>query len=198
MTRYFAVIVFTLALLRGGPASAVSFEWSFATDPGGTLTGTVGETVGWGYFLTNLDDGRWLELAGVEVPVPADPPIASIVSLGDLRIAGPGEVLHVEYDGFNGLASAELLASGTDSFPANPLFFFSIRVNWWDVDPLAAGPSDAPVGDDSIEVGASLEVANAESVRVPEPSDVILLALGLGLLAVMPRLMPHIARGGRK
>lgn len=189
MKRYFAVTLLALALARGEPATAAPL-WTFDTIPAdGALSGSVGDTVGWGYVVTN-DDSRFLQFDGLSSPTSS---LASLTDLFDFPTLAPFSSLTVPYSaGTAGLAEALLLSAGTED---DPLFKFTVTASFYEDSPLA-DPSQSPLETASLDAGASLTVRDA--VQVPEPPAVILLALGIGLLAVTRRLIPHTDRGGRQ
>jgi hypothetical protein len=161
------------AVAMSNPAAAAPFTFTFDTIPvDGALTAAPGQTVGWGYTITNEDPANWLELLALD----HDPFVSGTPnSLFDFPILAPGASVTVPYDF---LLPAGLFEFTLDPGAPNGLVNagrFVLTGDFWDDDPLGAGN---PLGEQRM-VSAPYSVT-----AVPEPASVVLLGTGAaGLLA---------------
>jgi hypothetical protein len=141
------------------PAATVDFALLPAD---GTIYGTAGSTIGWGFSVTNNSAGQWL----VFVNLNSDPFVSAIPSvLFDFPILSPGQTLTEDYAPGQGLMELQLSSflPGTVVNSGQ----FRLDAEWWDGDPLAGGSLVA-------EADPIVSPYRAVASSVPEPSTAVL------------------------
>lgn len=166
-----------LLLLWAGAAWAG--PWSLSTLPSdGHVAGAPGETVGWGYEITNDDIENSLLVTGLSADAfQSGTPDAFIF---DFPAVAPGATVTIAFDpvGFWGLyaftwdvdAPAGAVNAGT----------FVASAEWYDADPFDGGNVLAVAADASAPYSVSLE---SPPVPVPEPGSVAVFLPALVMLA---------------
>lgn len=165
-----ACAVMLTATARGGTI------WNFELQPsGGTIVGEAGSTTGWGYRIINPDPTDWLMLTGLN----ADPfQHATVESLFDFPILGPGATVQVPFDGTNGLYKLTWNASAPMGYTNTGTF--TLSADWYTGDPLGTG---ALIG------AASAHTADYTAISgVPEPASYTYVLIA-ALLAVFHRCL---------
>jgi hypothetical protein len=165
----------TLLLLLVGlgltPHAASASTFTFDTLPAtGILSGAAGDTLGFGYTLTNLSATDWLVITSLDAGVFLDG--SADASLFDFPVLAPGASLVVPFVA----GSAGLFAFTWD--PAAPLGasnagVFTLGGEWWSDDPAAAGSF----------LALATPASATYQLVVPEPPIAALLAaacVGLG------------------
>lgn len=165
-------------------AHALPFTYTFdLLPPGGVVSGTPGQLVGWGYSLANTDTVNWF--------VPTQLSAASL-ALGspdagyfDFPILAPGVAVSVA---FNPVAGQGLF--GLQLHPGvlpgqSESGQFTLAGEWWSGDPLGGGvmlqPGNSALAPFMVQVTGG---------ATPEPATLALLLSGLVWLVVRPPLMP--------
>ena len=178
ITRKLMGLAAALVLAAGAWATpdAVTFE---TTPPGGTLApSNGGQTVGWGYTITNLSQ-YWFEATGLSSSgwTYADPlPNGDIF---DYPILAPGNVTPT--------TASQTWVSGTTglfeiqwhtglAYNTQESGFFTLSGAFYDANPLTGGNF----------VMAAPEVSTLYSASAPEPFSLLLFATGFGV-AVLAR-----------
>jgi hypothetical protein len=145
----------------------------------GNVAGPPGSTVGWGYSITNNSDTDWF--------VPTDLNTDSSFSNGtptllfDFPDLAPDTTAAETFDPVNFIGLYELLwdpsAPGGSVNSGN----FVLSGEWWDGDPLNGGNFIADAIDTSAPYSATV---SSISSSTPEPSGVVMMLAGLGLLVL--------------
>jgi hypothetical protein len=159
--------------LCGRTASAASFE--FDTIPAdGLVEGLPGDTVGWGYSITNTSQTFWLWLTDVS----ADPVLHGTLDTSpfDFPALAPMATVVQPFDA--GVPSG--LASFTWDATAPPglvnVGVFQLEGGFYDSDPFQGGLFvEAAV---AATAGYSVTAQTVAAVPVPEPSTLLLVASG--------------------
>lgn len=154
--------------------------------PDGTIEGTPGSTIGWGYTLGN-DTGLWLEVTGLT----SDPFQHAMpdASLFDYPILAPFTTLRVPYDpaAFAGLFQITWDPTAPDGF--TNIGVFTLSSAFWDADPFLGG---------NFEVAADQTAAYTATVTavsdVPEPASLVITSTGLALAGMLRRRRVFLSR----
>jgi hypothetical protein len=170
------VLTSMLLLCRVLPAEAAPF--TFDTIPaGGTVPAMPGDTVGWGYEITNTTPSLWLVLTSINASsfthgVPDS-------SIFDFPIVGPGMTATQPYDPVNGLGLFQFTWDvGAFGFANSGTFDLSADV--WPSDPSQGG---SPIANLTLSAPyLTLTPAANPGGAVPEPGTLVGLATGLALL----------------
>lgn len=173
-----------LQLLAAAAASllATAAQAALLTVSPAALSGHPGDTVGWGFSLTNDDAANYLLVTGTEF-LPA--PLSGFGSYADLlgtrwTVLAPGASLSEAYDallgtGFGAFSLADSAEGGLAGDLTLHYALFSVSP-----DDLAFNPdTDLVTADGSATAGASVE-------RLPEPASWALVGLA-GLAAGVSR-----------
>ncbi len=173
-----SVVALALTLSLGaGPARALGF--TFDTLPAdGEIVAAAGETVGFGYQITNTSLDRWLVLAALDAGVFGQG--TPDAGLFDFPILAPGTSITVPYDGSSGLFAFTWSPFAPAGFVNQGLF--TLAADWFDADPFSDG-THLEAADDA---SASYRLA-----VVPEPGTGLLLGIGLAAMAVRCRRSAH-------
>lgn len=167
-----------LVLLWTASAHAIS-DWSFTLlPPDGAISGPPGSTIGWGYSITNPDPFDWLVLAGIS----ADPFLHASPNSGvfDFPIVGPSTGASVAYlPSVAGLYELTWDATAPVGFINSGTFV--LTADWYDGDPFAGG-TFLETGERRASYSATVAAA-----AVPEPSALLLLAVGMVALGIFRR-----------
>jgi hypothetical protein len=161
--------LFLIAVLLFAAVPAWTAEiHTFSLLPGdGSIAGTPGETVGWGYSIENQSTTHWLVTSGL---APGAFQFGTPDLIFDFPILAPGSIVTAPFDaaaltGLLGLtwdASAPLGAVESGSF--------LLSAEWWNGDPLSGG---------QFAFSASPLNQPYDATVVPEPGTGALLALPL-------------------
>jgi len=161
--------------------------WSFDTIPsGGAISGAPGQTVGWGYTITNSDLTDWLVITALDAPpfLSADP---NPVGIFDFPIVPPNTTVNVPYvPGTAGLYEVTVKTAPPVTFEAG---LFTLTADWFDGDPSL--DSDIVFSEDSRQASFSLTVSSAPPPSIPEPPTWLLLVAGLVFLGSRVPIHPH-------
>lgn len=164
----FACLSFPLA------ADSISFT---ALPPGGSVSGPAGSTVGWGYSITNNSAADWFVSTGLN-------PDSSFLGGTPTLLFGfpdvaPGATAMETFDPVNGIGLYEfawdLSAPAKDTNSGN----FVLSGQWWGGDPVNGGNFIANAVDTSAAYSATV---SSNSSSAPEPSSVVMMWGGLGIL----------------
>lgn len=166
-------ILAVIALLWASPASGASFD--FDTVPAdGSLAAAPGDTVGWGYTITNTSDTLWLVLINLS----ADPVQQGLLDTGlfDFPVLAPLATVTQAFDAPNllGLARFTWDLGAPDGF--SNVGMFQLEGEFYSDDPFRGGQF--------VELADSATAAYAVTLQggsavVPEPSTLALLMVGL-------------------
>lgn len=173
-----AILVF-LAL----PVPAVTLQLS---PFGGAINGLPGDTVGWGFTLTN-DSPNWLTVTSSALTFETNPLLGVYSDLIGLQ-GGPVPFFALTpfsnwsqtFDGISEGAGAYAISAGATLFAQNTGDLL-VNFDFFDNDPLTVGVQIA-----SASVAADFTVNVSPPATVPEPSTLGLMLLGAG--AVWSRL----------
>jgi len=182
MIRPVALILIALcAFLWIQPARAGTIVnqdvYTFNTIPtNGSISGSPGQTIGWGYTISNDSPTRWLNVTGLDAGTFLHASAGAWIF--DFPILGPMASVTVPYDGLLLLGLYEL----TWDLSAPPGFVnagdFQILAEWWTGDPFGGGTFIENAPDAFQPYSAAV---------VPEPSVLVLLAAGLLVVVAMRR-----------
>jgi hypothetical protein len=176
---------FTAALLISTTAlPADSFQFSLVPE-NGSVAGSPGTSVGWGYSITNQSSADWL----VTTDLTADPFLHGTPTLlFDFPTIAPGQTITEPFDANTAAGLYELTwdSGAPDGFVNTGSFVLSAQ--WWDGDPLSGGAEIAAAPDASAAYSAT---ASAVVNNAPEPSA--WLMVGSGLIVLM-RLRRRLKR----
>jgi hypothetical protein len=172
MNRLGIFLCFSLIVLK--PISSYADTWTASLFPGAAISAPAGQTVGWGYQITNNSTSQWLVLENLtENPFQN---VTSLDSVFDFPILAPGQSIMESYvQGNSGLLGVTWAANAPDYYVNSGNFVLS--ADWYSGDPFAGG-SDA---------GAAAQQTLSYTVQVtpsssPEPEMVKLLLSGIALL----------------
>lgn len=182
MRNTFVSIMLVVALIFVSQQVYALPDWSFSTIPSdGTINGKPGDTIGWGYGISNLDTSNWLVISGISVgsfqsATPND-------SIFDYPILAPLSSVIVPYDGTNGLYQITWDLSAPMGLVN--IGSFTLTAEFYDGDPLAGGNFVDFAADQSVNYSAKVE--NPSVNPVPEPSTILLLGGGLAGILFLRR-----------
>jgi hypothetical protein len=170
----FALNAICATILMG--CQPLAADYIFALDPvDGKVSGNLGQTIGWGYRLTNLSGTDWL------MPTSLDAGLFSH-STPELwfgfPILPPGTEVHVPFDLFN---AQGLLAITWDPGAPNGSTEqgeFLLQAEWWSGDPFGNGAYLQGADPTSVAYEARLGSAVPEPATSAMAAIAILLALG--------------------
>ena len=176
--------VATLALCE--TAQAAPLTWTFDTIPsGGAISGAPGQTVGWGYSISNLDPSNWLVVNSLTASsfISADP---NPLGIFDFPIVAPSTTVTTPYQqGIAGLYEVTVKLVPPVSFESG---LFTVIADWFDGDPSDV-ESVVVLSDQTKEAGYSLTISQP-AASVPGPSTWLLLVAGAGVLAFLQTYIP--------
>jgi hypothetical protein len=162
--------------------------FAFTTIPAsGTVIGGPGSTVGWGYSITNLSSTNWLMItalgAGTFLLGTPD------ASLFNFPILEPGATVIVNYvAGLSGLFEFSWDLTAPDGLENIGTFLLSGE--FWNGDPFGGGTFVDFATDQSAPYIARVSSPSS----VPEPSGLILLALGLAAVLLGREYVSYFGR----
>ncbi len=173
-------------------ATAATADTILLLKPGGALTGLPGETVGWGFTITNTND--YLVVVATQFctgvyGAACENPVGTYTDFSPYFLAGPGSETfsqEFDYEAGAGLGSFRI-NSGTipGDFVAGTLFVqYDLYGDPYDGASLIAPPDGEPR---LLSAPASVGVASGGPATVPEPSSVVLLAACLLAAALAAR-----------
>ena len=166
-----------VAVLMFAPAARAD-PWTFSLDPStGAILGAPGETIGWGYSVTNQSETNWLLLSALS----ADPFFNATpdASLFDLPAIAPGATFSLAFTaGSTGLFQITWDGNAPIGFTNAGTFILSAES--WDNDPNLGGSFISLGPDRSADYSAT--VTSSEVTLVPEPSTLLLMATGVTFL----------------
>ncbi len=160
----FLTVVLLLAAVPSWAAEVYTFD---VLPSSGQIFGEPGETIGWGYSLTNQSSSLWLLTTALS---PGSFLFGTPSLLFDFPILAPGATITVPFDAANltGLMALiwdTLVPTGTVESGA-----FLLEAEWWRGDPLASGQFDSFAPPSTVAYSAS---------AVPEPGTGALLVIGV-------------------
>ena len=176
--RSIAFLLFGLGCIV--PASADSLDYTFATIPlNGEISGNIGDTIGWGYEIDNLDPNNWLVATNLDAGSFSG---ATATSVFDFPILAPGEDLVVPFDPIAGIGLYEVVWDAGTAPGSSNQGIFTLSADWYDGDPTAGGNYIESAPDQLQSYTVTL------GSPVPEPASAGLCLLGLaGLWASFRR-----------
>lgn len=167
-----ALLICTKAL----PAD--SFQFSLIPE-NGSVAGSAGTSVGWGYSITNQSSADWL----LTTDLTSDPFLhATPTLLFDFPTIAPGQTVTEPFNASTATGLYEITwdSGAPDGFVNTGNFVLSAQ--WWDGDPLSGGTEIAAAPDASAAYSAT---ASAVVNNAPEPSAWLLAGSGLIVLMRM-------------
>jgi len=166
------------AMCAGAPFAAASpLSFTFETLPvGGSIDGTAGSTIGWGYTLSNPSATDWLITLDLQADSFFDGTAQSLFF--DPPILAPGASVTVAYDALSLSGLYELTWDLTAPVGAVNTGTFVVTAEWWDGDPFDGGTFIDFAPDATAAYSASVTAPPATD-PVPEPSALLLLGGGL-------------------
>ena len=178
-TRIFHLLLLTAA---GAVVCAADPTFTLNTVPsGGDISGAPGQTIGWGYSITNNDSSDYLVLTNLDAGTFLN---GSASGLFDFPILAPGQTVTENFDGslLQGLYELTWDPGAPDGFENSG--DFTVTADWYDGDPLGPGsPIDGFTGITASQPYSASVVAS--TVATPEPSGiaaVLACLLGIGIL----------------
>lgn len=155
-------------------------------DPSASIGGSPGDTIGWGFTINN-DTTQWLVVSSVTPSgfSPAVGTFTDFIASQNFYVVNPNSIFSAPFSSAtNGGFGSFLIDSGAaQGAVANGTFaiLYDLYANDPNIDPSEVAPGNA-----FSELSASVTVARA-SQGIPEPGQGILVALGLGGLAILRR-----------
>ncbi len=166
-------LFFAAALLFAAVPAWTAETYTFNVLPvDGRITGSPGETVGWGYSIENQSSSFWLVTTGV---APGSFQFGTPDLIFDFPILAPATTATAP---FNAAALTGLLALTWDaSAPRGTVESgnFLLSAEWWNGDPLAGG---------QLAFAASSQSQPYQATVAPEPGTVTLMTSALLLVGV--------------
>jgi hypothetical protein len=174
--RFLACSLAVLFSLAGAERSAEAGPFTLQLVPAsGSISGTPGSTIGWGYILTNSSLTDWLVTTAVSADVFQHATPNAFVF--DFPILAPGASLLVPYvAGVIGLFEMTWDPTAPIGFVNAGLFVVSAE--WWSGDPFGAGQLLGLAPDQSVAYSATV---TAPPASVPESSSLIFMTTGFAL-----------------
>ncbi|MDE3197908.1 MAG: hypothetical protein KGN84_16285 [Acidobacteriota bacterium] len=188
-----AVLLGICCLGSAAVAAAQNLPISFSLLPStGTLYGNAGDTVGWGYSITNPDPN----LTWMASDLNSGPIVDATSSvLFDFPIIGPGQTVTEAFDPVNFIGLFQLTWNMDAPLGALNQGLFIVSGDWYSGDPTVNGVFVATAANASASYSALL------GSPAPEPAPAVSLALGLAILffaARSVRMPPFVRRPGQK
>ncbi|MGH9720501.1 MAG: hypothetical protein ACRD8O_09825 [Bryobacteraceae bacterium] len=179
MTRLFKTLA-PLILLFGSAAYAVPL---LQLDPvGGSISGTAGSTIGWGFTITNLTDYAVVTSADFQPPTPLGT-FTDFIAQFNFIVVGPPPESPVVSQVFD-----DVLKTGIGSFAINPgalpgQFANGLIVLTYDLYSRSPNDPNFNPSTDTISVGNLLNAdASVTVAEIPEPATWLFAAGGLTAL----------------
>lgn len=173
-----------LAVLWSVSASAAP---SFSLLPAdGTVHGTSGSFVGWGYDITNNNPSDWLVLNDSYVSGSL-----STGTYGTYMDYLSSNFIVIDPSSSTGLVPFIAAASGTGEFdiaasvPPNTLVAGDVNIDYSFFSQNPNSPTFNPVS--FVSAGTVSTIAQVDINPVPEPTTILMMAVGLGSLALTRR-----------
>jgi hypothetical protein len=176
------------AILAGMVAAAYCPAQTLTLPGGGTISGTPGETVGWGYSITNNSSTDWLQpenLISDSFPSDLEPnaifdypeiaPLQTVTELFSTSVLN-GACVSLDCGVF------EVVIPITAVAPATVTGTFTIQAEYF--ADSAESIDDGPAS--SLSADYTLNVVSA-STATPEPGTITMLVTGLALVFVRKR-----------
>lgn len=176
------------ALLFAAPAGATPV---FTLVPGtGSAVASPGDTVGWGYEISNDDSTNWLVISSFSSDFFQ---FGTETDIFDYPILAPGSTVTTPYvAGLQGLAEFTWDATAPAGFTNTGVF--TIAAELWDGDPFAGGTFVSSLPDFTATYSISTATA---TTPVPEPGTLVLLLVGAISIVLARRGLPGSATGAR-
>lgn len=167
MRRFVVCLVLFAAVL---PASTLTFQ---TLPAGGTISGSDGSIIGWGYSITNNSTDQWL----VTTALNSDSFVAAVPTvLFDFPILSPGATVTEAFDPVHGTGLMQLLLDSSLSGQVINTGNFVLASEWWNGDPFNGGSY--------VSDGATTSQSYQAVSSVPEPSTVALTIVGSAMFCV--------------
>ena len=154
-------------------------DWTFQTVPAdGTITGSPGSVIGWGYVMTNLSASRWLWpfFPGLSRPLEHATGVATDFGVRLFAVA-PGETVSVPFDAdlMSGLSGLRWNLSAPDGFVNSGTF--TVSGEWYDKDPFTDDEA-IPTGDAGTREASYRAIVAGNPPPAPEPGTLALMGVG--------------------
>jgi hypothetical protein len=143
----------------------------------GSVSGSAGSVVGWGYSLTNNSAADWFLGIALNSDSFSNGTPTSLFDFPDLA---PGQTVTEAFDAVNtiGLFELQWAMSAPSGFVNTGNFVLSGQ--WWNGDPLNGGTLIGDATDVAIPYSAT--VSGGSGGTMPEPASLWLLASGIALI----------------
>ena len=152
-------------------------EYVFAIEPaGGVIFGQAGQTIGWGYTLTNLSSTDWL------VPINLDAGLFSHSTpelFFGFPVLAPLTQVHVPFDLFTAQGLFAITWDPGAPLNATEQGEFLLQAEWWSDDPFAGGAYLDSATPTAVAYEARI------GAPVPETSTSAMVVCASGLLVVL-------------
>jgi hypothetical protein len=164
------------AILWAAPTQATPV---FTLLPGtGSTVASPGDTVGWGYEITNDDTTDWLVISSFNANLFQ---FGTLTDILDYPILAPGATVTNSYlPGLQGLAEFTWDATAPPGFTNSGVFTIGAEI--WDGDPLLGGVFVSALPDFTSSYAIS-----TTATPVPEPASVLLFGAGLAVVVARRR-----------
>src|SRR5579871_3332889 len=168
-TRIFQLLLLTAA---AAVVCVADPSFTFSTVPlSGDISGSPGQTIGWGYSITNNDSTDYLVLTNLDAGTFLN---GSAAGLFDFPILAPGQTVTESFDAAlsQGLYELTWDPGAPDGFENSGQF--TVTADWYDGDPFGTGsPIDGLTGVMASQPYSATVVA--AKVAAPEPSGFSIL-----------------------
>jgi len=180
--RLCGIVLLTMLFAVTSYADSFTFE-TIPAD--GNVSAAAGETVGWGYKVTNSSDGQWLMFTILSADSFTNGTANSFIF--DFPIVAPGGNIQ-PYDAVAGTGLFEFTWDADAPAGWTNSGNFVLIAELWNGDPFIDGVFTDATVEFVVPYSVSVPLScNCTPEPVPEPSSSALLACGLGLLFLLHR-----------
>jgi hypothetical protein len=162
-THTFRILLFGTALVASAVANPVPV-FIFGLVPSGNISGEPGQTIGWGYAISNEDPTDYLVLTNLDAATFLN---GSASGLFDFPIIAPLQTVTETFDAglSQGLYELTWNANAPDAFVNSGEF--TVTADWYNGDPFGSGTPIEGL------TGVTLSQPYSATVATPEPAAVL-------------------------